>query len=181
MKPRKQPMRRTELQRGQPLARTTPLRRAGIARPTAAGVSSEPRNARPKQGPVKARSESTHIPRPIRLATLARDAYRCQRCGHRLAPWWYSLQHRDARGMGGSKLLHRLANLVALCGTATTGCHGYVESQRTESYALGWLVPNGAVPEEWPVLRFQRSWEQPGETWETAQPTARQIEMRGAA
>ena len=30
---------------------------------------------------------------------------------------------------------------VVLCGTGTTGCHGYVESNRAEAAEQGWLVP----------------------------------------
>jgi hypothetical protein len=162
MKPRRQPLKRTELRSRTDLKRTTPPR---------------------SSGPIKAkRSASTVIPSPIRDAVLQRDKDRCQRCrrwvGDRA---WYSLQHRDARGMGGSTLLHTMANLVTLCGTGTTGCHGLVESQRTVSYALGWLVPNGVTPEEWRVRRFRTSWEQPGELWVPAKPHPRQIEMLGEA
>lgn len=31
-------------------------------------------------------------------------------------------------------------NLIRLCGTGTTGCHGWVESHRTEALRTGWLV-----------------------------------------
>lgn len=40
-----------------------------------------------------------------------------------------SVQHRRAQGMGGTSLAetHSLANHLLLCGTGTTGCHGWVE------------------------------------------------------
>jgi 5-methylcytosine-specific restriction endonuclease McrA len=123
---------------------------------------------------------SGRVPAKVREAVLARDGYCCQRCGAglRIAEGDYSLQHRDNRGMGGSKLKHAMANLVALCGSATTGCHGHVESEPLESDRMGWSVPNGVTPEEWPVLRFGRSWEQPGEKrWEKTVPHERQREM----
>ncbi len=42
-----------------------------------------------------------------------------------------SIQHRRARGMGGSRLAdtHNLANLLAVCGSGVTGCHGWIECQ----------------------------------------------------
>lgn len=137
------------------------------------------------RGPVKPRkrSESTHVPKTIRDAVLARDDWRCQRCGRDISNGLpYSLQHRRPRGMGGSKLLHTMANLVTLCGTATSPghCHSAVEGDRG-SKATGWLVPNGATPENWPVLRFGDWWEQPGDTWVRCEPHWRQVELLGDA
>lgn len=34
----------------------------------------------------------------------------------------------------------RASNLVLLCGSGTTGCHGEVHAHPTESYATGWMV-----------------------------------------
>lgn len=44
--------------------------------------------------------------------------------------------------MGGSNNLelHKSANLIALCGSGTTGCHGWVESHRAEARELGYLI-----------------------------------------
>jgi len=133
--------------------------------------------------------KSSVIPKRLRRAVLQRDDYTCQRCGRVIGNdtgdffCEYSLQHRDPRGMGGSKLLHTLPNLVTLCGSATTPgmCHAHVESQRLESWIEGWLVPNGVTPEEWPVLRFGETYQAPGVEWLPAKPHARQVEMRAAA
>lgn len=126
---------------------------------------------------------SSKVPKRIRDAVLARDDYCCQRCGAglRVSEGDYSLQHRDNRGMGGSKAKHTMANLVAMCGSGTTGCHGHVESEPLESDRLGWSVPNGADPECWPVFRYGRSWQQPGDVWTPATPHPRQLEMGAAA
>lgn len=45
-----------------------------------------------------------------------------------------SIQHRRAQGMGGTDLAetHNLANLLVLCGTGTSGCHGWVECQERD-------------------------------------------------
>ncbi|MBB4963734.1 hypothetical protein [Saccharothrix violaceirubra] len=57
-----------------------------------------------------------------------------------------------------------MANLVTLCGSATTKCHGEVESgQRALATAEGWVVPSGIRLEDWPVLRFRETWSLPGE------------------
>jgi hypothetical protein len=135
---------------------------------------------KPQWKPARAVT-SSRVPARIREAVLARDDRCCQLCGVSLYGRDYSLQHRDARGMGGSKLKNTMANLVALCGTATTGCHGHVESQPLESDRYGWSVPNGADPGDWPVHRFGVSWQQPGDGWVKAEPHPRQIEMGAAA
>lgn len=71
-----------------------------------------------------------------------------------------SIQHRRARGMGGSRLAetHTLDNLLLLCGSGTTGCHGWVENrERAAALARGlWighdhddagaLIPASAYP-----------------------------------
>lgn len=139
----------------------------------------------PKRKIVTARKDprpsSSHVPARLRNAVLRRDDNSCQRCGLSLYGRDYSLQHRDPRGMGGSRSKHTMANLVALCGTATTGCHGDVESFREDARRDGWLVPDGVDPEEWPVRRFGKRYEQPGERWTPAPPHPRQVEMGAAA
>lgn len=131
--------------------------------------------------PKDTRPKSSVVPKRLRDAVLVRDEWCCQRCGLGVRGRDYSLQHRDPRGLGGSRTKHTLANLVTLCGTATTGCHGDVESFRNDAKRDGWLLPDGVVPEEWPVFRFQARWEQPGERWELSEPHARQVEMGAAA
>ena len=43
------------------------------------------------------------------------------------------------------------ANLAILCGSGTTGCHGEIESRRTDAYADGWLLHAGQDPVDVPV------------------------------
>lgn len=74
--------------------------------------------------------------------------------------------------MGGSKLRHTLANVVLLCGSATTpgGCHFEVESHREQAELDGWLVPMNIRPEDWPAKRFgQPQYQQPGVEWAPAE------------
>lgn len=68
-----------------------------------------------------------------------RDDWRCARC----AGWGpLSTQHRVARGMGGTRWpgIHLPANLLTLCGSGTTGCHGWVESHPEWATTHGWSV-----------------------------------------
>jgi hypothetical protein len=172
VKQRKPLERHTPLRQGKPLART-PFRSSG-----------ENLNLKRRgSGPVKARSESTHIPGAIRAAVLERDNRQCQRCGQSIETVRYGLQHRRPRQMGGSALLHTMANLVTLCGwTEDAGsCTRWVELEdRPRATVEGWLVPNGATPEAWPVLRLG-SWQQPGDTWTPCEPHPRQIELGAGA
>jgi hypothetical protein len=78
------------------------------------------------------------IPREVRELVDGRDGGRCQRCGTYTSN--RSRHHRKSKGMGGSKLFDTPQNIVTLCGSGTTGCHGWVESNRDEAYDLGWLV-----------------------------------------
>jgi hypothetical protein len=70
-----------------------------------------------------------------------RDGGNCARCGITLSGF-YSLHHRKPRGMGGTKdpRSDDPRNLIHLCGSGTTGCHGYVESNRALAYTTGWLL-----------------------------------------
>lgn len=78
---------------------------------------------------------------------IARDMGACARCGRHVAhlergiAW--SIHHRRPRGAGGTSLawVDEAANQIILCGSGTTGCHGWVESNRSEARAQGFLVP----------------------------------------
>lgn len=74
-----------------------------------------------------------------RVAIIERDRG-CARCGLELGPM--SLHHRLPRRMGGTRDVRSSdpRNLVVVCGSGTTGCHGAIESNRTKAYAGGWLL-----------------------------------------
>lgn len=127
------------------------------------------------------RVSSSEIPEDIRLAVLERDGHACSRCGVTVQRPFYSLHHRRPRGMGGSRLLHTMANLVTLCGSGTTGCHGEIEGDRDRQRQVGWLVPKGVRPEDWPIERRPKKWELPGDVeWVPASPHPRQTEETAA-
>lgn len=81
-----------------------------------------------------------------REAIIARANFVCELCYGPLTIM--SLHHRRPRGMGGTKSpwIHDPENLLALCGTGTSGCHGKVESYRDRAYRYGWLVRYGTIP-----------------------------------
>jgi len=139
------------------------------------------RQEKPKQkvqNRPKAIRQPKEIPDTLRDDVLDRDERTCQRCGLGLEGQRYSLHHRRRRQVGG----HSMANLVSLCGSGTTGCHGEVESYRTIAIGEGWLVPEGVKPEQWPVRRWTPDglrWMQPGDGWVPASPHPDQADDEG--
>lgn len=87
----------------------------------------------------------------VEVAELVRwrDRDSCQRCGTYTAGG--SLHHRQGRGGADP---HRAANLILLCGSGTTGCHGWVHAHPAEAYDAGWMVRRlgNFTPEDTPVL-----------------------------
>lgn len=74
----------------------------------------------------------------VRAAIYEVGSGRCIGCGRSDL----TAQHRCARGMGGSRnpLRSTPANGVPLCGSGTTGCHGWTEHHPTDAGALGWRL-----------------------------------------
>ena len=145
-----------------PLHRTTPLARAPWRRtPTVPAIPAadapfpfrrHPKSRRPT-GPNK----------PTRQLVLDRAGYRCEICGRLLhdGTMWtqaYSVHHRRPRGMGGTTdpSANTPANLMLLCGTGTTGCHGYLESRRALARHGGWLLTQQQDPTTVPVIVHTR-------------------------
>jgi hypothetical protein len=90
-------------------------------------------------------------------AVRLRDGEQCVRCGgachgERGRDW--SIQHRRARGMGGTKRpdTNQPQDLILVCGSATTACHGHIESFRDDAEANGWSVKSGIDPLTVPVV-----------------------------
>lgn len=98
---------------------------------------------------------SKAIPRFVREAVLARDGDSCCSCGRSGS---LELNHRINRGMGGSKLLDYIANLVTMC----SGCNTALEADgsfRESGLRMGWKVQSWDDPHRVPVY-FQpfREW-----------------------
>lgn len=90
---------------------------------------------------------------------------RRERRGEAFGGW--SVQHRAARGKGGtsrgSRLrpwLTRAANGVIMCGTGTTGCHGRAETRdRARAFDLGFAVRTGVtLPASAPLRHAVHGW-----------------------
>jgi hypothetical protein len=60
--------------------------------------------------------------------------------------------HRDPRGEGGTKIKETAATYLAVCGSGTTGCHGWIEQHRYAAGIRGWLVFMGETCEDKPCL-----------------------------
>jgi hypothetical protein len=137
--------------------RLAQLRAEGLVNPSSTFAA-----RRPARTNVK-RPRDTGPDRATVNTVLERDGYQCVRCGgachgERGVDW--SIQHRRARGMGGSSRPDTSApqTLILLCGSATTGCHGWVESHRVEAVAYGWAVRQTDDPLTRPVLHSLHGW-----------------------
>ncbi|WP_279106188.1 HNH endonuclease [Mobiluncus curtisii] len=113
----------------------------------------------------------------MRANVVAREDGRCFRCGKQVAIYEdetyhnlpvvkrvdvFSFHHRKPRGMGGSNSpdINISPNLIVLCGTGTSGCHGWVESHREQAYKEGLLIHSGIGN---PILtpafsEYRKSW-----------------------
>lgn len=134
--------RRTPLTARKPLERRTPLREVSLKRAASSGKPTRLRDT----GPGRA----------TRDLVMERDGFCCAFCGRQLLTGPRSLQHRQARGMGGRPAgdANRPPNLLLLCGSATTpgGCHSWAESRAEEARVAGLWVPSWENPADVPVL-----------------------------
>lgn len=93
-----------------------------------------------------------------RQVVYHRDLFACAGCGLTGQPGdgRLSLQHRISRGMGGTSRadLGSPANALLLCGSGTTGCHGWAEHHPADAGRLGWVLDRNADvrPELEPVF-----------------------------
>lgn len=83
----------------------------------------------------------------------------CVRCGRRAAGW----HHRVAEGRGGPT---DRWNCVPLCGSGTTGCHGWVEHNRVAARKLFLLIPGTFERGRYVGPDDGYRWHYNGERWE---------------
>ncbi len=105
-------------------------------------------------------------PKVVRLIFEVRDNESCFYCRkglrwHERGIGW-SLHHRRPRGAGGTSLawVNQPPNAIVLCGSGTTGCHGWVESHRELATEYGLLVSMHGqdLPVHIPVRREDGTW-----------------------
>lgn len=68
---------------------------------------------------------------------------------------------------------HSPVNIIELCGSGTTGCHGWVHQHVKEAERLGLIVPLGIDPLSTPVRDWQGRW-----LWLNQDGTATPLTMR---
>ena len=73
-----------------------------------------------------------------------RDETSCVRCGAYL--------------VGSRAEVHSPAKLIDLCGTGTTGCHGWVHAHPEEAREHGWLLRSTDSPKRTPMLHALYGW-----------------------
>lgn len=101
--------------------------------------------------------KSTGPTTKTRQSVIDRSGGWCEAC-NRAAPM--SIHHRMPRKMGGTSIewINKSENLLALCGSGVTGCHGRIESNRAVSYDRGLLLRVGMNPWATPFMDDDRRW-----------------------
>lgn len=95
------------------------------------------------------------VPRAVAALVDARDGESCARCGVSLHVVAGSRHHRKLRSQGGK---HAPDNLVLLCGSGTTGCHGWAHANPADARHVGLIVSAYSSPEMHPVQYPDGAW-----------------------
>lgn len=85
-------------------------------------------------------THNTTISRRLRTSILERDNYQCQRCGISIMNQRYSVHHRKLRSHASPDEVNLADNLITLCGSGTTGCHGWVHAHPAEAREQGYII-----------------------------------------
>lgn len=96
----------------------------------------------------------------VRETVINRAGQHCELCNRPISGP-ASVHHRRPRRMGGTRRAdtNSPANLLLLCGSGTTGCHGWVESHRRDSLDAGVILYDRDNPTEHPFKdRLDRWW-----------------------
>lgn len=150
------PKRKTGLQQRRHIANVTELRPGDLDRAGADDIPFPSPGGASRAVPSRPVPASAPTP-AVRQLCWKRDRGRCVRCGISLHGIRSNLHHRRDRGSGGSSLpwISTPINLISLCGSGTTGCHGWVTENRNRKQALaaGWIVrKNGQASVTDPAL-----------------------------
>lgn len=85
------------------------------------------------------------FPQRVKELVLARSSGMCEVMVDNLCTFHaVDLQHRRARGSGGSKRVD--TNTAANCLACCRACHRYAESRAADAEANGWVIPNNRRP-----------------------------------
>lgn len=145
------------------------------------GRGSAPRLAAP--APKQRRPRDTGPDAATVALVWSRDGGRCVRCGGVLTGtrgFDWSVQHRRARqGTDRRPDTNQPTNLILLCGSATTLCHGHVESYRDQARQHGWAIRQTKDPAAMPVQHALHGWVllNADGTWTTHSPNQTTTEV----
>jgi hypothetical protein len=104
---------------------------------------------------VRKAPRNTGPSRLVREAVMARDSFRCCGCGVGIIGRDWSMQHRVARGAGGTSRedANATCNLIVLCGSATSpGCHRRAEDRDPVMHERGLWLNSWQNPFTEPVI-----------------------------
>lgn len=118
-----------------------------------------PLSPEPPVTPRRSRPE-TGFPRAVKLLARTRagggdpEQAVCECCGKWLGLYGGQIQHRIARGIGGSKsrVINGITNAAVLCGNRYEGCNQKAEDREQAMKDAGWYIPDGKGPEHDPRL-----------------------------
>lgn len=123
------------MKRGGPLRRKTALSRS----------SSIPRaSSEPKRKPVD--PDDRVAEREAKRVVRERSGGVCEGCGEARAS---NFAHRKRQGQGGPWCP---SNGLDLCGSGSTGCHGWSHENVTAAEELGWMLRSRQDPESEPAV-----------------------------
>ena len=109
-----------------------------------------------RRAPVTTAKRDTGPSRKVRAIVMAREGNCCAACGISVTGRAYSVQHRVARGMGGTSdpAANSPERLVLLCGSATTpgSCHALCESRDEHMHGRGFWLWSWEDPTSVPVM-----------------------------
>lgn len=125
---------KTPLKPGKPLARKTEMPHGkGFKAKAGALVAKAKKKAKP--GSNAGLDE-------LKKQARQRDGDTCVKCGVVVTGRPSNVHHRRNRGSGGSRKANVISNLITLCGTPTSGCHGELTLRPWECDAerFGWVL-----------------------------------------
>lgn len=94
-----------------------------------------------------------------RTPVALRQGWHCMRCGiNTHGACDQSTHHRQLRSHADPDIRDNPANLIRLCGSGTTGCHGWVHAHPHEAWRNGWIVPASRDPLATPVRDWRGRW-----------------------
>ena len=137
------------MKRGDGLQRRVALARGPIKPARGVQQRRTARTAPPDgAGRAKGGKRAKEPTRDVRDVVAARSKGRCEVRLDGCLGDATNVHHRQRRGEG----VHTAANLLHLCGSGTTGCHGWITEHPAASRDAGWMVSAWADPAAEPVI-----------------------------